>query len=393
MSFNKHALFDSFSSESDFTAEHFARQRTSLELNSRNNSITARLENRFPSLSRRFRDGKRTSGLSIKTRNSASWISSRAPSGSRSSSLTGSIVQSFEKFEEQPAATPIDTPLEVSDEKSPTAAIDIVRQSIEVGEPIDREAMASTPLLPPTLMSLRDEATPSQSPLQSPTVADSAGTFSFGNTPAGTPRLSAMGSPPLSTRPSCSSLHASRSTLSVAAPDVPPLKMSDLDDKWSATLGHANFTIFPEPYIPDECDASSCRKLFTDWEEARRNFTKHQVRTGEHFGVTSKAYKLTEQKWAEIDSLWKKFYDLAISAAGLEAREIRASSQAEPAPLVKLPSLTNKFPAKGDEDIVGPMVQAASQLPPMRSKKTSFVKFFTAFRFLSKPSLGPRSRR
>jgi hypothetical protein len=151
-------------------------------------------------------------------------------------------------------------------------------------------------------------------------------------------------------------------------------------------LGHANFTISPEPYIPDFCDTASCKQLFADWELARRNFTKHQVRTGEYFGSTSKTYLLTEKKWAEIDALWKKFNDLAISRAAEIGQEPPSSSPAEPAPLTMIPSLHDpksegKFPKLGDEDIVGPMVQIASQIQYRPSRKRAFFKLLNDIRF------------
>jgi hypothetical protein len=51
-----------------------------------------------------------------------------------------------------------------------------------------------------------------------------------------------------------------------------------------------------------------------DWDMAR-NYMKH-VRTGEHYGVTSKIYKLTEEKWADVDMQWKKNSELLIAKAG-----------------------------------------------------------------------------
>ena len=74
------------------------------------------------------------------------------------------------------------------------------------------------------------------------------------------------------------------------------MMLADPNDKWTNLLGHANFTILPEPYVPEHSDAASLRQLFADWESARCNYAKHQVRTAEHYGVTSKHYTLTEQR-------------------------------------------------------------------------------------------------
>jgi len=158
------------------------------------------------------------------------------------------------------------------------------------------------------------------------------------------------------------------------------------NDKWTVKLGHANFTIYPEPWMPEHCDAVACQKLFSDWEEARRNFTKHQVRTGEHYGPTSKTYKLSELKWGEIDAQWKKNNQLAAKKHAKLSQERIPVTPTEPAPLSKMPSLNDprgegKFPKLGDEDIVGPMVQIASQIQAPRSKRATFLKFLTDVKF------------
>ena len=157
--------------------------------------------------------------------------------------------------------------------------------------------------------------------------------------------------------------------------------MADPTDEWAIKLGHANFTIQPEPYVPEVCDAASCRVLFSDWERARRNFVKHQVRAGEHYGITSKTYTLTEQKWAEIDGQWKKNNDIAVARAAEKCDSAVSITPTEPAPLVKLPFLHDpksegKFPKLGDEDIVGPMVQIASQIHQRPTRRTTLLRLF-----------------
>lgn len=164
--------------------------------------------------------------------------------------------------------------------------------------------------------------------------------------------------------------------------------LNDPDDKWADVLSHANFTILPEPYLPEEHDESSLRQLFTDWEQARCNFTKHLVRTGEHFGVTSKHYKLTEEKWAEIDALWKAYHTAVNKSVFGEEIATEPTATIEPAPLVKMPTLNDlngegKFPKLGDEDIVGPMVQFAAQVQKQKpqSRKRAFLQFFRDIKF------------
>jgi len=255
-------------------------------------------------------------------------------------------------------------------------------------EEVDAEHFATTPLLPPMLITTRFDDIPTQSPLQSPTVALADPMQSVVTTPVDSPPMRAFATPPLSTKASVASFKAARSSPLVASADIPPIMLADPNDKWALTLGHDNFTIHPEPYMPDVCDATSLKQLFANWEQARRNFTKHQVRMAEHNGPTSKVYQLCEQKWAEIDALWKKNNDLVTSRATARGVEPEPSSPLEPAPLSKMPTLNDpksdgKFPKLGDEDIVGPMVQFASPIlartPP--SRKRAFFKFLADLKF------------
>ena len=139
-------------------------------------------------------------------------------------------------------------------------------------------------------------------------------------------------------------------------------------DKWADALGHSNFTIQPEPYLPAQTDLIACKTLRADWDMARYNYTKHLMRVGENSGPTSKIYHLTQEKWAEIDAAWKKNVD--DSVAQLQEHSPDASMSpvlqdggrelTKTPPLVKIPSLNGpksegKFPKVGDEGIVGPM--------------------------------------
>jgi len=281
-------------------------------------------------------------------------------------------------------------------------AIDIEKANAMIIDPeeVEAERYATTPLLPPVLVTCRNDL-PTSSPLQSPTVADA--TQSLVATPAGTPpTMRAYPTPSLSSKPSVVSLKNARAGYMVPSSDIPPMMLADPNDKWANKLGHANFTILPEPYVPEVCDAASLMQLMDDWKQARNNYAKHQVRTAEHYGVTSKHYLLTEQKWAEIDAEWKKNHDLSKAHAAAIGEEIEATSPTEPEPLSKMPTLNDpksvgKFPKLGDEDIVGPMVQHnASPLfhkPP--SRKRAFFKFLSDFRFpgslLGRSSVGVRS--
>jgi hypothetical protein len=365
------------------------------------NSISNKIERRFPSLSRKVRDCKRSS--SSFSRASRSATPSRVPS-TRSSSITSSIrhvssIDVSDRFSQAP--TPARASMEQPNDITPRPMdIDVEKANAFDMDPkqIDAERYAATPLLPPLLVSCRDGDLPASSPLQSPAVADA--TQSSAATPIGTPPVRAYPTPTLSSKPSFASFKTPRHGFTASSSDIPPMMLADPNDKWANILGHANFTILPEPYFPERCDPASLRQLFSDWEQARCNYAKHQVRTAEHYGVTSKHYSLTEQKWAEIDATWKKNHDLANSCAAAIGHEAEPQSPTEPAPLTKMPTLNDpksegKFPKLGDEDIVGPMVQIASPMLKTPSRKRAFFKFLSDFRFptsfLGKSSAGVRS--
>jgi len=169
-------------------------------------------------------------------------------------------------------------------------------------------------------------------------------------------------------------------------------------DEWSDRLGHANFTITPQPYKLEKVDSETITKFRSDWETARVNYTKHLVRTGENYGQTSKIYGLTEAKWAEIEGRWKTAYEGAIkqaipntcsdgymvasrsrsrgrgrgrsgsASASIMGRPANDDFFAEmqwqriednlPSAVPRMLDAEGKFPARGDEDIVGPMHRA-----------------------------------
>lgn len=333
------------------------------------NSIVMRVGNHIPSLSSRWRDRK---SVVFVPRQPAT-----SPNSSRSSSLTGSVLTGLERREMILSSTPTASVAEREEEIDETTPTNEVVEETPDGEPVDRKGLASTPLLPPLLAPIRTKVdTPVQSPLQSPSIADSSTPFN-----TATNRFSGVHSPALSTRPSVSSLHRGTGHGQMkSSMELPPMMAVPPSDEWAVKLGHANFTIYPEPYFPDVCTRESCQKLFADWETARRNYNIHQVRTGEHFGVTSKIYRLTEAKWAVIDLQWRRSYDDALAEVAKIKNEPIAPTPVEPAPLVKMPSLRNpkgveKFPELGDEDIVGPMVQLSKQAPHRTAKVASYFKF------------------
>lgn len=388
----------------DFTGYGYplpnSKRRRSAESSAQ--SVTLKLERTFPSFSRKMRERKRASTLNAKSRSATP---SRVPS-TRSSSITSSIHQAqcydpMELF--PPKSRSASASREQLTESIASAPIDIAKANafdMDVDE-IDRERFATTPLLPPLLVETRFEEAPSQSPLESPKTVTVDVMQSLVSTPVETPASRAYSTPPLSTKASIASFKTSRISPLVPSNEIPSLALADPDDKWALVLGHNNFTIHPEPYVPEVCDAPAIKQLFADWEQARCNFTKHQVRMAEHNGPTSKAYLLCEKKWSEIDAEWKRNNDLANSRATEMGGEPEPTSPMEPAPLSKMPTLNDpksegKFPKLGDEDIVGPMVQhAASPLlqrtPP---RKRAFLKFLSDLKFpavfLGRSSTGVR---
>lgn len=277
------------------------------------------------------------------------------------------------------------------------APIDIVLAN-KIQEEVE-ENFATTPLLPPLMTdaSANLKVPAVQSPLQSPSVAEPHNPFSLSGTATPIDAMAysphpSMPSPPLSTKPSISSLLHHRL---VATSEIPSLPLNELPtDSWSLALGHANFTIHPEPYMPVDFNLASCRQLRADWDLARTNYTKHLVRTGEHYGATSSTFKLTEEKWAETEAVWRKNHDslvektaesgadafngLEYSVMGEQARDL----------VTKIPSLNDgrgrgKFPQLGDGEIVGPMVKVAASSPALAvgglkrtvSKKAKLMKF------------------
>jgi hypothetical protein len=215
------------------------------------------------------------------------------------------------------------------------------------------------------------------SPLQSPTIAESDGTF----TPRMTPNLAGMPTPPLSTKASIASFRRLGADQCASTSDIPTMPLSDDNDPWAARLGHANFHITPEPYFPDHCDVASCKRLLDDWEAARMDYMRQATPISEHYGPTSRTFKLTERKWAEIDAMWRANHELANVQAGGSARSPVYRSLAETAPLPKMPALNDaqksgQFPKIDDSEIVGPMVQYA-RIQRQPSRRPSFLRLFT----------------
>ncbi|GAB7361467.1 hypothetical protein MBLNU230_g1523t1 [Neophaeotheca triangularis] len=276
-------------------------------------------------------------------------------------------------------------------------------------DPIAHRGAAATPLLPPMMDTRNESREQIQSPLQSPTVAGAPTTFAADNTPAGTPNMLGVPTPPLSSKPSVASFTmANRASNIVPSSEIPSMTISEEMDPWAHKLGHANFDIKPAPYMPDVVDYKACNKLREDWQTARQEYMRQAARIAEHYGPTSHTYKLTEQKWSGIEKDWRDKHAQvnAIASPGPNDKEEdntpgfqsrRIQPLAEPTPLTKIPTLNDpqrsgKFPVMEDKDIVGPMVQYAkfgAQRQP--SKRTQFLRLFTdPASLLGRGSLGSR---
>ncbi|KAI1156613.1 hypothetical protein F4825DRAFT_264406 [Nemania diffusa] len=325
--------------------------------------LSYRIGARFPSLTR-WRSPRKLSVVSssVSDRASEHRSMSRAAS-SRSSSVSRSNRYLPDRSNEPPLSpTPGLSFFESSDSITLPGPLD-VEQADYVLSSIQRErAQATTPLLPPMMTSIPADYVAAQpSPLQSPTIASPL---------EEEPQSPLILSPPLSTRPSISSVRQK-----LMATEVPPIPDQDA---WSDRLGHANYTITPAPYRPVDATLSSLYELRADWETARVNYTKHLVRTGEHYSLTSKTYELTEQKWAEIDGTWRRIIGQVINAIVARGEEAIDFEKLDDNIITTVPIMDGegKFPERGDEDIVGPMVREATMTSPTGSERRRRPSFW-----------------
>ncbi|KAB5585075.1 hypothetical protein GE09DRAFT_13948 [Coniochaeta sp. 2T2.1] len=290
---------------------------------------------------------------------------SRAAS-SRSSSISAPARYLPDRSNEPPLPpTPALSFYESTENIAETEAETLDIDEPDIRKSLERErALAATPLLPPLLIERPPafSAPPSvhASPLQSPTVAAMASMTLYDSTPT----------PPLSSKPSVSSFHPAAcptSPVSLMSPmSELPSPMPNLieHDSWSDLLGHANFTIVPRPYHPTTADTEALATLRADWDLAKVNYTKHLCRTGEHYGLTSSTYTLTQAKWDEISKEWEAIEtdlinEIAKSSNGqIDASELRDNHRGRKmdVKVAIIPSMIEgKFPERGDVDIVGPM--------------------------------------
>ncbi|RYP27355.1 hypothetical protein DL767_007727 [Monosporascus sp. MG133] len=339
-------------SDSDFQAEPLASRKRGTRADSIR-SFSHRLGSRLPSLPR-WRASRQPSGPTSPSSEfefeAYRYPSRAASSRSSSRSVSGRYVLG-RSYDQALLPTP--------DESCESVVLPESNEVEGLGDlctSIQRErALATTPLLPPLMGDAHAHRTTLPPPLESPTVTSPS--------PSSTePRSPTIVSPPLSTQPSISSFRGIISPTDL--PDIPE------PDAWSDRLGHANFTILPQPYRPETSDKTSLQQFHVDWDTARVNYTKHLARTGEHYGVNSKTYVLTEAKWAEIDRTWRRLHDdiaEAVVASGVVAHCTQCDENVPTA----MPDLNaeGKFPDRGDEDIVGPMVRQPTMTDDAADRK------------------------
>ncbi|KAJ9129681.1 Only proline and serine are matching in the corresponding protein [Coniochaeta hoffmannii] len=369
-----------FMSDSDFSIDERAKKQRTVD-ESPFAGLTRRVSSKISSHVGRWRSNSKRSNFNFSAAsepsldhgmNQSRAVSRAASSRSSSISTPGRYIP--DRSNEPPLPpTPALSFYESTENVAPAEEVLDIEQP-DVRQSLERErALAATPLLPPLLIerpALSAPASLHASPLQSPTVAMASMTL-HETTPT----------PPLSSKPSVSSFHPAPSMLSPTSPlsELPsPMPNMIEHDEWSDRLGHANFTIVPLPYRPTAIDLEALTSLRADWDLAKVNYTKHLCRTGEHYGMTSNTYTLTQAKWAEIEREWRA------AEADLVDRIVRASNgQVEPADLLRrgrreevqpavIPKMIEgKFPERGDVDIVGPMQRDAVMIRAVSSRDVS----------------------
>ncbi|KAJ4155083.1 hypothetical protein LMH87_000348 [Akanthomyces muscarius] len=390
-----------FLSDGDINTNPAYGKKKRAGLESQFSGLTARLESRFPTITR-WRSGRRSRMASVGAMEySLDNVLSRAPS-SRSSSISARARHNTDGLDEHSIPPTPALPFGSTESVNIPSLTPVLTEDDKTSIEKDR-AMATTPLLPP-LMTGPLGKPPPESPLQSPTI-EAAPTPPMRSSAAQSPPIvsAAFARPSLSSRPSTQSLRNVSSSTELPLP-LPMTLHSILQeyDEWSDRLGHANFTISPAPYDVQAVNPETIAKFQNDWDTARLNYTKHLVRTGENYGQTSKIYALTEAKWAETERRWRGGYEEMIKQtlssmpmqkqksasrsrsrgrgrgrslsahpgsvhhspdvfAGVEWKRLEENlPSAVPQIIESLDAAQGKFPSRGDEDIVGPMHREAS---------------------------------
>ena len=351
-------------------ARSLKSQRSAAELSVGKRS--SRFSRRWPSISSRWRDRRATTSISNQTVRSAP--PSRAAS-TKQHSVKHSLASYLDPQETLSLFAPSRRP------SSPTLPEPFGLEAFDnVQEPIDRKEHSSTPLLPPLLAELQvrqDEKV--QSPLQSPSVATASTAATFADTPLSSPTFNGTHTPPLSAKPSLASLRNKIRSDHVHGGSADGIDQVQLE-YYNMKLGHANFHIMPEPYLPEKCDEESCNGLLADWVTARREYMRHAYAIKESHGPTSDTYKFTSQKWELIDRQWQSNIERSRAEAEALGERPRQDYLPVTAAVSQMPSLPfdpqnpEKFPALEEGCVVGPMLQYASIQRAPSKKKKNFLK-------------------
>lgn len=372
-----------FVSDSDFSIDELAKKQPSAN-ESPLVGLTRRVSSKISGHVSRWRSGSNRGNFTFTAASepsldrgmSLSRAVSRAAS-SRSSSISAPARYIADRANEPPV--PPTPALSFYESKENVAAAEVLDiEQPDVRQDLERErALAATPLLPPLLVDRSAFSAPPSiqpTPLQSPTVAMASMTLQEA-TGSPTP------TPPLSSKPSVSSFRRTASMVSPTSPqsELPsPMPNMIEHDEWSDRLGHANFTILPPPYHPATTDLEALGSLRADWDLAKLNYTKHLCRTGEHYGMTSNTYALTQAKWADVERGWRAAEDdlveRIVREGGLDvdSAELRRGRQEDVQPAIIPKMIEGKFPERGDVDIVGPMQRDAVMIrdvSPMDDRK------------------------
>jgi len=359
-------------------------------------SLHRRLSRRIGSMSRRLKNRSGTGPqLSVMTHVSA------PPSRAGSTTSAQIISPAMSAISQHESYLP-PSPAYDNMEHSRRSSYSHIDEEMEDRTP-EELPQAATPLLPPVLSEHFGPDDTVNSPLQSPSIAPTPAVLSSRTSLDSSPvaHIAGLPSPPLSTKPSMVSIHqrSRANTTTAALPEIPPLQLGH-EDPWSHALGHANFNIRPEPYLPQVFDLESYTEFRSNWDVARSNYAKHLVRTSEHYGSTSKVFKLTVEKWTSIERCWKAYHDAQEKIVGPQLQELKRASDEAPLdsqppkwPLEKplsrivMPEIDDKcgkFPELGDSDIVGPMEVApprsAEMSPsqyPLSPRKRSLLRFLS----------------
>lgn len=367
-----------FVSETDLSAVHERRNVRLASAESALSGITSRIGSRFPGLGRWAGSRKNSiTALSLSEGSCDAVGAAAHASSSRSSSISSRLRPNYPHPSE---ATISASPRNSLWDSTESVALPNDPSTGAARREMDRDRrLATTPLLPPLITDSETSGPGQFSP-----------SFPF-PTPVSEPHSQTapqpIPAPSLRTKASVTSFQ-----FSPTRPELPIPFPNLLNDEWSDRLGHANFTIIPTPYQPEEATIPALKKLRQDWDLARVNYTKHLFRTGENYGETSNIYALTQEKWAEVERTWRRIHDETMervissaasspeppkprsrsrgrgrdragssaAALGHTAEEVLAGPEwrrvdhGGPA----LPRMmSDKFPSRGDEDIVGPMVR------------------------------------